>query len=218
MSPPPERNDHGKKYGLERKERRDRDDGKERWGKPEQWEEKKEKEEEPVEKEKVNLGTSGKLAEDTNMFRGVLIKYNEPPEAKKPVLRWRLYPFKGEEALPALYIHRQSAYLVGRDRKVADIPVDHPSCSKQHAALQYRSVQFEREDGTRGRRTLPYIIDLASSNGTYLNGEKIEPQRYIELKEKDVIKFGFSSREFVILSEKASESDSEPEPTSDRSV
>lgn len=51
---------------------------------------------------------------------------------------WRLYPFKGEESLPAMYIHRQSAYLVGRDRKIADIPVDHPSCSKQHAAIQYR--------------------------------------------------------------------------------
>ena len=37
----------------------------------------------------------------------------------------------GNEELPILYIHRQSAYLCGRDRKVADIPLDHPSCSKQ---------------------------------------------------------------------------------------
>lgn len=35
----------------------------------------------------VNLGVSGKLAEDTNMYKGVLIKYNEPPEAKKPTIR-----------------------------------------------------------------------------------------------------------------------------------
>ena len=35
-----------------------------------------------------------------------------------------------------LHIHRQSAYLIGRDRLVADIAVDHPSCSKQHAAIQ----------------------------------------------------------------------------------
>ena len=35
----------------------------------------------------VNMETSGKLAEDTNMYKGVLIKYNEPPEAKKPKLR-----------------------------------------------------------------------------------------------------------------------------------
>lgn len=37
-----------------------------------------------------------------------------------------------------LYVHRQSCYLFGRERRVADIPTDHPSCSKQHAVLQYR--------------------------------------------------------------------------------
>ena len=51
------------------------------------------------EKEKPNLGLSGALTEDTNTFRGVVIKYNEPPEARKPKKRWRLYPFKGTEAL-----------------------------------------------------------------------------------------------------------------------
>ena len=35
-----------------------------------------------------------------------------------------------------LHIHRQSAYLIGRDRLVADIAIDHPSSSKQHAAIQ----------------------------------------------------------------------------------
>lgn len=40
--------------------------------------------------------------------------------------------------------------------------------------------------------------------------------RYIELKEKDVLKFGFSSREFVVLNEKSAgdENASDPEPTS----
>lgn len=37
-----------------------------------------------------------------------------------------------------LPIHRQSFYLFGRERRVADIPTDHPSCSKQHAVLQFR--------------------------------------------------------------------------------
>ena len=42
-------------------------------------------------------------------------------------------------------------------------------------------------------------ISQGSSNGTYLNNQIIEPRRYIELKEKDVLKFGFSSREYVML-------------------
>lgn len=64
-----------------------------------------------------------------------------------------------------------------------------------------RLVEFTRADGTLGRRVRPYIIDLGSGNGTYLNNQRIEAQRYYELKEKDVIKFGFSSREYVLLHE-----------------
>jgi len=151
------------------------------------------------EKEKPSLDPSGKLTEDTNTFRGVVIKYNEPPEARKPKKHWRFYPFKGETALPVLHLHRQSAFLLGRDRRVVDIPIDHPSCSKQHAALQFRLVEFTRADGRFGRRVRPYVIDLGSANGTHVNGQRIEAQRYIELFEKDVVKFGFSSREYVLL-------------------
>ncbi|CAD5211920.1 unnamed protein product [Bursaphelenchus xylophilus] len=147
---------------------------------------------------------SGKLTADTNTFKGVVIKYNEPPEAALPKLRWMLYCMKGEDVMKPFYMHRQSAYLIGRNRKIADFPVDHPSCSQQHAVLQYRKMDFER-NGMPGKRTLPYIIDLGSSNGTFLNGDKIEPQRYYELKEKDIVKFGFSSREYVVLHELSAE-------------
>jgi len=165
----------------------------------------KEKTDGEKEREKPSFEPSGKLTEDTNTFRGVVIKYNEPPEAQTPKVKWRLYPFKGDEPLPEIFIHRQSAYLIGRERKIADLPVDHPSCSKQHAVIQYRSVPYEREDGSKGRKVRPYIIDLGSGNGTYLNGDRIEAQRYIEIKEKDVLKFGFSSREYVVLNEHSAE-------------
>lgn len=129
------------------------------WGKRPAEHDDKSKEKE-VEREKPSFEPSGKLAEDTNTYKGVVIKYNEPPEAKIPKIRWRLYPFKvrfsvhqihvqfvrilfqGDESLPVIYVHRQSAYLIGRDRKIADFPIDHPSCSKQHAALQYRFISI----------------------------------------------------------------------------
>ncbi len=76
--------------------------------------------EEPIkEKEKPSLEPSGNLAKDTNTYNGVVIKYNEPPEARKPIKRWRLYCFKGDQELPFYPMHRQSAYLFGRDRLVA---------------------------------------------------------------------------------------------------
>lgn len=42
-------------------------------------------------------------------------------------------------------------------------------------------------------------MDLESTNGTYLNGNKIESARYYELLDKDVIKVGKSDREYVIM-------------------
>ena len=103
-------------------------------------------------------GLSGKLTEEKNVFNGVVVKYSEPLEARIPKRRWRFYVFKGDETLPTLYLHRQSAYLMGRDRKVADIPLDHPSVSKQHAVLQFRLVGYERADGSAGRTVSLLVI------------------------------------------------------------
>lgn len=48
---------------------------------------------------KPNFEASGKLAEESNKVNGVILKWSEPPDAMKPVKRWRLYVFKGKEAL-----------------------------------------------------------------------------------------------------------------------
>lgn len=39
-----------------------------------------------------------------------------------------------------------------------------------------------------------------------MNGKKIDTQRYYELFEKDVIKFAFSTRDYVIMNEAAEDS------------
>ena len=112
----------------ERREKKGRDDREqhdhvknesERYGLKMMGIKKEENKEEPVEKEGINLGLSGALTADVNTFNGVVIKYSEPPEARLPKRRWRFYVFKGEEVLPTLHLHRQSAYLIGRDRKVS---------------------------------------------------------------------------------------------------
>ncbi|GAB4841274.1 hypothetical protein Ancab_022006 [Ancistrocladus abbreviatus] len=153
-------------------------------------------------KQKPSFELSGKLAAETNRVRGVTLLFNEPPDARKPDIRWRLYVFKGGEPLnEPLYVHRQSCYLFGRERRVADVPTDHPSCSKQHAVLQFRQVEKEQPDGTMSKQVRPYIMDLGSTNKTFINDNPIEPQRYYELFEKDTIRFGNSSREYVLLHE-----------------
>lgn len=136
------------------------------------------------------------------------MKWSEPPDAATPKLQWQLHIFKGSKALKDPFmLCNQSAYLVGRDRTIADLPTDHPSCSKQHAVVQFRRVPVGSATtvlhGAAQRTTVkPYIMDLESANGTWLNGDRVAPARYIELKPTDVLKFGASSREYVLLHDK----------------
>ncbi|KAH7885277.1 SMAD/FHA domain-containing protein [Phlebopus sp. FC_14] len=162
----------------------------------------------PLDKGKPNFKPSGLLAAATNTVKAAdgistVLKYNEPPEARKPTLGWRLYVFKGSEQTELLHIHRQSAYLIGRDRTVADIFIEHPSCSKQHAVIQYRQVQQKDEFGEAKPVIKPFIIDLESTNHTHVNDETIPTTRFYELKAGDVIKFGLSNREYVLLHDEA---------------
>ncbi|KAJ2721148.1 hypothetical protein GGI07_004168 [Coemansia sp. Benny D115] len=140
-----------------------------------------------------DFGLSGRLAAETNMVNGVVLKYSEPAEARRPAGHWRIYVFKDGKDIDMHHVDTASGFLFGRDRKVADIPIDHPSCSSQHAVLQYRQ--------TGANIVKPFLIDLASTNGTFLNGDQIPKRRYVELRSEDVIKFGFSTREYVLLCE-----------------
>jgi smad nuclear-interacting protein 1 len=42
-------------------------------------------------------------------------------------------------------------------------------------------------------------MDLESTNKTFLNGSEVEPARYYELRDKDILRFGESTREYVLM-------------------
>ena len=158
--------------------------------------------------EAPNFGLSGALAAETNTVNGVTLVYTEPVDkAPPPATKYRMYVFKDGHLLKdaePLRVHRQSYYLFGRDRAVADIPTDHPSCSKQHAVLQYRSrSRYDDDAGLYVTESTPYLMDLEATNGTFINGERLDPRRYYQLLQKDCVKFGASTREYVLLSEDA---------------
>lgn len=161
----------------------------------------------PTDREKPNFKPTGLLAKEANKVEGtkISLKYHEPPEARKPPpsFPWRLWIFKGEDTIGTTELHTQSCWLMGRAREVADILLEHPSCSTQHAAIQFRYIQKTVEDeyGVKSHRgkVKPYIIDLESSNGTELNGEEIEAGRYYQLHDKDILRFGASEREYMIM-------------------
>ena len=175
-----------------------------RWGKKEEYEEEEKTTVQEV--EKANFGLTGNLMadEDTGtVVNGVVLKWSEPPEARKPSTKWRLYVFKGEELHDKLHIHRQSSYLIGREKRVADIPAYHPSISSQHAVIQFRQIEKPGKMGKSKFVVRPYLMDLDSTNGTTLNKTKISSARYVELREKDLINFGHSTRDYVLIKERS---------------
>ena len=183
---------------TERSRSRSRSRSPARWGKADESSKAEPGPDERAAPPKPEFGLSGLLAAETNTTaEGVVLKHQEPAEKGLPSKKWRIYVFKdGKPLEEPLMIHHQSNYLFGRDRRVADIATDHPSCSLQHAVIQYRTTDKRGVVMVR-----PYLMDLNSTNGTLLNGEKLDPERYYELLPKDVVTFGESTREYVILTE-----------------
>lgn len=157
--------------------------------------------EEDAENDAPNFAPSGLLAAESNTHNGIVLKYHEPPEAHKPKTAWRLYCFKDGKEQHVLHLGAQSAYLLGRDRTVVDIPLDHESCSKQHAVLQFRQTITTNDFGDKKKRIQPYLIDLESINGSYVNDKEIPTSRYYQLRTGDTLTFGASTREYVLLDE-----------------
>ncbi|KAK6345156.1 hypothetical protein TWF718_007084 [Orbilia javanica] len=159
--------------------------------------------EEAPPKEAPNFNRTTHLVSETNTLNGVVLKYVEPSESRLPPPSplHRLYVFKSSEILETITLSTRTAWLFGRDRLVADVPIDHPSASKQHAVIQFRFINKVNEYGEREGKVKPYIIDLGSANGTTVNGDTVPEKRYFELKEKDVIMFGHSTREYILMLE-----------------
>lgn len=157
-------------------------------------------------KEKPNFGTTGVLAAASNSVAqadgsSITLKYHEPAEARKPSPRdqWRLFVFKGGDIVDTIDLGARSCWLVGREMAVVDLPAEHPSISKQHAVIQFRYTEKRNEFGDKIGKVKPYLIDLESANGTVLNDERVPDSRYLELRDKDMIQFGHSTREYVIM-------------------
>ncbi|CAL9057804.1 unnamed protein product [Musa banksii] len=116
-------------------------------------------------KRKPSFELSGKLAEETNRVQGVTLLFNELANAHE-------LDINGNYMFSRLGKHSVR-------RGVADIPTDHPSCSKQHAVIQYRLVEKEQPDGLTSKQVRPYLMDLGSTNGTFIDDNHIEPQHGI---------------------------------------
>mmetsp|Transcript_59466 Transcript_59466/g.134618 ORF Transcript_59466/g.134618 Transcript_59466/m.134618 type:complete len:362 (+) Transcript_59466:22-1107(+) len=85
-------------------------------------------------------------------------------------------------------LDRFSCYLVGKSQDVCNLPLDHPSISRQHAVFVHSKLQ------------VCYLADLKSSHGTAVgNGPHpaLAPFSLLELRSGRCIRFGGSSRRYI---------------------
>lgn len=119
----------------------------------------------PPPKQEINYALSGRLAQaaqPTTLPGTTNVGYSEPPDARLPDDHWRLYVFKDGSVLgDPLSLHRKSCYMFGRDENAVDIHVAHPSCSKQHAVIQFRLREVQLPDGQ-----LDHVVKSVRTRGT----------------------------------------------------
>lgn len=75
---------------------------------------------------------------------------------------------------------------------VCDVLCEHPTLSRYHAILQYSSGDHPQY--SQGF----YVYDLNSTHGTYVNKTKVAPKQYTSFKLNSILKFGQSTRLYVL--------------------
>ncbi|KAJ7991032.1 hypothetical protein DPEC_G00293030 [Dallia pectoralis] len=133
------------------------------------------------------------------------VPYSEPPWAGVSDITYSLEILKNGTIVDTVPLTQQSYFVVGR-LPVCDVSLEHPSISRYHAVLQYRGLAGD--DEAIGEARGFYIHDLGSTHGTFVNKNKIPPKTYIRVRVGHVLKFGGSTRLFIL---QGPESDEEAE-------
>ena len=79
----------------------------------------------------------------------------------------------------------QGTHILGSDRSHANIVLEHPTISRIHAQIYEIQGQF-------------FIKDMGSTNGTFLNEERIGQMQSNEIHNEDILRFAEYSYEVVI--------------------
>jgi len=86
----------------------------------------------------------------------------------------------------------KSYYVFGR-LPSCDHSMDHPSLSRYHAVVQHCA-----KTNSEGHDIGWYLFDLDSTHGTWINKSKVSPHVYHRLRVGYVVKFGGSTRLYIL--------------------
>ena len=165
----------------------------------------------------IDLRPSGVLTKYLHLSTGPNLgshdarsKYAAPEDAVVPTRKncaFHLFKYNEETdtQVEVPLLNYKSYFVFGRDAELADVLVaddeDGDLVSKQHAVLQFR------KGGPENGNVRCYLMDIGSTNGTFLNDDKVElpTKRFIQLKNNDVFKLGDydSVLEFMVIEDTA---------------
>ncbi|XP_039254169.2 kanadaptin-like [Styela clava] len=128
------------------------------------------------------------------------LSYESPDWGSEPEERkYSLEVLKMGSIIDKIDLSNGDYFLVGR-LPDCHIKMEHPSISRYHSVLQYGAPTSDCEDvelqkdGSYGF----YVYDLGSTHGTMINKQNILPKIYYRIKVGHVVKFGGSTRLFIL--------------------
>jgi len=135
--------------------------------------------------------------------------------AKKPHPWLRLEVYKEEVLIEVIPLGDQQQYLFGRNVEVVDVELAHGSISREHSIILHgtptstensKTVNLREPESAHSKNPLvgAVLLDLKSANKTLIGSglgaevAAIEPFKFYLLHDGDCIKFGQSTRSYVI--------------------
>ncbi|KPP75321.1 kanadaptin-like [Scleropages formosus] len=117
------------------------------------------------------------------------LPYAEPPWGGAPPSPYSFEVLKNGTIVDTVPLEGRSFTVVGR-LPACDVPLEHPSVSRYHTVVQYRARPLEHAG--------LYAFDMGSTHGTFVNKSRLPPKTYVRLHVGHVLRFGGSTRLFVL--------------------
>lgn len=137
-----------------------------------------------------NYKPSGLLEGDQSRSESGSPSYIEP-EDKSTNGKFRLYTFEDHDDIQnVIELRTKSSYTIGR-AKDQDLVLDDPGIADEHAVIQMRQVE---EDEVRA-----YLVNFGSNDSCLINNKEVEKLKFVELLNKDTLRFGDSGKEFLFV-------------------
>ncbi|KAJ3362617.1 hypothetical protein GGF32_005857 [Allomyces javanicus] len=113
------------------------------------------------------------------------VPYNPPTWSSNPTEPWNLEVLKNGVIVQEIACPETKPFLTVGRLPTCDVDLEHPSISRYHAVLQF-SDQNEL-----------FLFDL-STHGTTLNKKLVPSRQHVRVRSGDMIRFGASSRLFIV--------------------